>query len=91
MKDLTASLRALHSRRQALAKKERRLIADLSPVLLKIGYQAIPAGTNATLRRTGPGARKTLACPKCSRRFAHRLHLGRHLSATHGTKKRAGR
>ena len=35
------------------------------------------------------GAPKTLACPKCSRRFAHRLHLDRHLSATHGTKKRA--
>ena len=89
MKDLTASLRALHSRRQALAEKERRLIADLSRVLLKIGYQAIPAGTKATLRRSGPAARKTLACPKCSRRFAHRLHLGRHLSATHRIKKRA--
>ena len=91
MKDLTASLRALHSRRQALAKKERRLIADLTRVLLKIGYHAIPAGTTATLRRSGRAARKTLACPRCSRRFAYRLHLGRHLSATHGAKKRAGR
>lgn len=91
MKDLTAPLRALHSRRQALAEKERRLIADLSRVLPKIGYRAVRAGAKAALRRSGAGARKTLACPKCSRRFAHRLHLGRHLSATHGIKKRAGR
>jgi uncharacterized C2H2 Zn-finger protein len=91
MKDLTAPLRALHSRRQALAEKERRLIADLSRVLPKVGYRAVRAGTKAALGRSGAGARKTLACPKCSRRFAHRLHLGRHLSATHGIKKRAGR
>ena len=88
MKDLTAPLRALHSRRQALAETEHRLIADLSRALSKIGYQAIPAGGKAAFRRSGPGAPKTLACPRCSRRFAHRLHLGRHLSATHGKKKR---
>ncbi len=91
MKDLTAPLRALHSLRQTLAQKERRLIADLSRVLAKIGYRAVRAGTKAAFRRSGAGAPKTLACPKCPRRFAHRLHLGRHLSATHGTKKRAGR
>lgn len=91
MKDLTTPLSALHNRRQALAEKERRLIADLNRVLPKIGYQIGPAGTKAASQRPGAGARKTLACPKCSRRFAHRLHLGRHLSATHKIKKRAGR
>jgi len=89
MKDLTTPLRALHSRRQALAEKERRLIADLNRVLPKIGYQISPAGAKAATQRPGPGAPKKLACPKCSRRFAHRLHLGRHLSATHKIKKRA--
>jgi hypothetical protein len=91
MKDLTTPLRDLHNRRQVLTEKERRLIADLNRVLPRIGYQAIPTGAKAASRRAGTGARKTLACPKCSRRFAHRLHLGRHLSATHKVKKRAGR
>ena len=89
MKDLTASLRALLSQRQSLAEEERRLIADLNRALPKIGYQVIPAGSQAASRRPRAGAPKNLACPKCSRRFAHRLHLGRHLSATHGIK--AGR
>lgn len=30
---------------------------------------------------------KPLSCPQCPRTFSHPLHLGRHLSATHGAKK----
>jgi len=36
----------------------------------------------------GRGLRKTLKCPKCERRFARPLHLGRHLSATHARRRR---
>ena len=32
--------------------------------------------------------RKTFKCPKCDRSFSMAGHLGRHLSATHGTKKK---
>ena len=35
------------------------------------------------------GGRRTLKCPRCDRRFARPVHLGRHLSATHGRKKKA--
>ena len=29
--------------------------------------------------------RRPVLCPKCGRKFAMALHLGRHMSATHGT------
>lgn len=32
--------------------------------------------------------RKKFKCPKCDRSFSMPGHLGRHMSATHGTKKR---
>ena len=32
--------------------------------------------------------RKTFKCPKCDRSFSMAGHLGRHMGATHGTKKR---
>ena len=32
--------------------------------------------------------KETFKCPKCDRSFSMAGHLGRHLSATHGTKKR---
>ncbi len=32
--------------------------------------------------------RKTFKCPKCDRSFSMAGHLGRHVSATHGRKKR---
>ena len=32
--------------------------------------------------------RKTLKCPKCDRRFSMPAHLARHMSATHGPKKK---
>ena len=36
-------------------------------------------------------ARKTLSCSKCGRKFSMAAHLARHMSATHGRKKKARR
>jgi uncharacterized C2H2 Zn-finger protein len=38
---------------------------------------------------TTPRLAKRLRCPRCTRRFARPVHLGRHLSATHHRKLRA--
>ena len=36
-------------------------------------------------------ARKTLKCSKCGRKFSMPAHLARHMSASHGRKKKARR
>ena len=36
-------------------------------------------------------ARKTLKCSKCGRKFSMAAHLARHMSASHGRKKKARR
>jgi uncharacterized C2H2 Zn-finger protein len=36
--------------------------------------------------RTAP-RRKRLKCPRCNRRFSHRLPMARHVSAMHRSKK----
>jgi uncharacterized C2H2 Zn-finger protein len=36
-------------------------------------------------------ARKTLKCSRCGRRFSMAAHLARHMSASHGRKKKARR
>jgi hypothetical protein len=41
-----------------------------------------PRGLAAT-GRSRSTLKRTLKCPKCTRRFAMPLHLGRHLAATH--------
>ena len=50
----------------------------------------LPALRGSARSGTAPGriARRTLKCPRCARRFAYPLHLGRHLSATHGRRRR---
>ena len=104
MRDLLKSVESLLAEKRALADKEQRLIEQLNRVLPAMGYQVIekadlaarPArGNRATGRPAkvpaGPsnGAPKRLVCQQCGRRFAHPLHLGRHMSATHGRKKAA--
>ena len=96
---LVKSLGALARDRQALQRKEQQLeqrqqqlIKDLNAMLHGIGYTLRPAGNGQSANRSAMGAarmpgRKHIKCPKCDRRFAHRLPLSRHLSASHGTKK----
>lgn len=81
MRDLRKTLASLLSARRQASNLEDRFFKQLASVRshsAKIVSRAVKVRS----------ARRTLKCPKCSRRFARPLHLGRHLSATHGRKKR---
>jgi uncharacterized C2H2 Zn-finger protein len=100
---LVKSLGSLARDRQTLQRQEKRLaqrqaqiLRDLSQALQGIGYRLTPTG-DGRAKMTSPNGlarvpgRKHIKCPKCDRRFAHRLPLSRHLSASHrgGKRKRA--
>src|SRR5262244_2430419 len=95
---LVQERKALQRKEQQLAQRQRHLIKGLDQLLHSIGYQLTPVGnvkrptTSATGIIKAPG-RKHLKCPQCDRRFAHRLPLARHVSASHRPKKqkRAGK
>jgi hypothetical protein len=81
-------LKSLVARKRSVRQREQSLIAELGSALPRMGYTIVPsAGSGggdaaAPLRKTSH-LRKTLACPHCPRRFGHRLHVARHISATH--------
>jgi len=84
--NLPAILRSLLKARQTASLIELRF--------LKEAVRTLPteaANGRRSSKRTAPGKaqRRTLKCPRCDRRFARPVHLGRHLSATHGRKKKA--
>jgi hypothetical protein len=81
--DVKKLVESVLAERTAVANKERELIDDLNRVLPDMGYRVVSITAPA---RPSPGGTKSLPCPHCARTFAHRLHLGRHLSATHGAK-----
>jgi uncharacterized C2H2 Zn-finger protein len=92
--DVLKLVESVLAEKTAAATKERELISNLNRVLPDIGYRVVPiAGqvqkNHRRPRRTRlmPPAGKPLSCPQCSRTFAHPLHLGRHMSATHGAGK----
>jgi uncharacterized C2H2 Zn-finger protein len=100
MDTLVKSLGSLMRERQTLQRKEQqlvqrqqKLVKGLGRLLQGIGYRLTPigGGKGRTVQSNGaarvPG-RKHLKCPKCDRRFAHPLPMARHVSATHGMKKR---
>jgi len=102
---LVQSLGSLVQERKALQRKERQLaerqlqlIKEVGKLLRGVGYQLKPLGNVKGLTTSASGviktqARKHLKCPQCDRRFAHRLPLARHVSASHRPKKqkRAGK
>src|SRR5262245_60899526 len=91
--DVLKLVESVLAEKTAVATKERELISNLNRVLPDMGYRVVPiAGepqkSEARARRPRlirPQG-KPLLCPQCSRTFAHPLHLGRHMSATHGAK-----
>jgi hypothetical protein len=95
--DVLKLVESVLAEKTALANKERELITNLNRILPGIGYRVVPIalrgpgshGARRRARLARPDG-KPLSCPQCSRTFAHPLHLGRHMSATHGTK-RAGK
>jgi uncharacterized C2H2 Zn-finger protein len=64
----------------SLVRALRRAARDQQRMLVSL-EKALPALDRA--RRNGTIARR-LRCPRCSRRFALPMNLGRHLKATHG-------
>ena len=97
--DVLKLVESVLAEKTAVATKERELISNLNRVLPGIGYRVVPiaAAQQSPKAHTEPRAArlarpegKPLSCPQCPRTFAHPLHLGRHMSATHGTKKARG-
>ena len=90
---LVQERKALQRKEQQLAERQQQLIKDLDQLLHGIGYQLKPLGNGKGVTTSSNGlvktqARKHLKCPKCDRRFAHRLPLARHVSAAHRAKGR---
>jgi uncharacterized C2H2 Zn-finger protein len=76
--NLPAMLRSMLKARQTASLIELRF--------LKEAARTLPAEA-ANTRKASRG--RTLKCPRCDRRFARPVHLGRHLSATHGRNKKS--
>jgi hypothetical protein len=83
---------ALSTQREALRKREAKLIADLRDILGGLGYRLEPVGADGVPPTSGtaPARRRTVSpgpaartCPECGRTFALPLHLGRHMSVMH--------
>jgi hypothetical protein len=91
--DVLKLVESVLAEKTAVATKERELISNLNRVLPDMGYRVVPIDAQASKSesrvRRGRLIRprgKPLVCPQCPRTFAHPLHLGRHMSATHGAK-----
>jgi hypothetical protein len=74
------SIRSLLNEWRSLLKQEQRVVSRLSRTL---------PGVSRNARVAGPSLRRRISCPKCDRRFALPMNLGRHLAATHRRRKRA--
>jgi len=86
--DVMKLVESVLAEKTAVANKERNLIENLNRLLPDMGYRVVPIAPGApSSARTVRRSPRLLACPRCSRTFAQPLHLGRHLSATHGVKR----
>ncbi len=81
--NLSATLRSLLKAKQTASLIELRLLQEVARTLPTVSASGSSKNTVPTLAR-----RRTLKCPRCDRRFARPVHLGRHLSATHGRRKK---
>ena len=96
--DVLKLVESVLAEKTAVATKERELISNLNRVLPGIGYRVVPIAAQANQKahseprpaRVIRPEDKPLSCPQCPRTFSHPLHLGRHMSATHGAKKGGG-
>lgn len=102
MTDVVKLVESVLAQKSAIADREKQLIANLNRVLPDMGYRVVPIGEGGSAERArraqrasgrpmGPvrEADKILPCPHCPRKFAHPLHLGRHVGAMHRGKQAA--
>jgi hypothetical protein len=93
--NMIKQIRALVAEKRSIADREKQLIEELARALPEIGYELVPRSANGRRPaapeppRSKGAKRKSLACPRCERRFANTSNLGRHVSATHGKRGRA--
>lgn len=90
---LVRERQTLQRKGEQLAQRQHQLVKGLGRLLQGIGYQLTPIGSGEARAAQSNGVarvarRKHLKCPKCDRRFAHPLPLARHVSASHGAKKK---
>ena len=83
--NLSTMLRSLLKAKQTASLIELRFLEQ--------AVRTLPTGSPNGRRSSTDAAqakapRRTLKCPRCDRSFARPVHLGRHLSATHGRKKK---
>jgi uncharacterized C2H2 Zn-finger protein len=85
MPNILSTLRALVKEKLSVRHRENELLTTLNRLLPAMGYKVVLIRGNAAAGSAIRSAAtpKSLPCPHCDRRFAHPLHLGRHVSATH--------
>ncbi len=86
LKKLVREKRRIKEMEQEVARTERRVIERIGRSLSGTGYRLVPVSSgHSKVAMPGTTTRaKRLRCPKCDRRFAHRLPMARHVSAAHG-------
>lgn len=89
------AFQALSSEKEAVRKREEKLVSGLRETLGRLGYRLEPINANGSgrrsrrtpLRRALSSGSKPLTCSECGRTFALPLHLGRHMGAMHKGKR----
>jgi hypothetical protein len=89
------AFQALSSEKEAVRKREEKLVSGLRETLERLGYRLEPLNANGSARRTRrtplrralSSGSKPLTCSECGRTFALPLHLGRHMGAMHKGKR----
>jgi hypothetical protein len=76
---------------RSIASYQRKLdltaIRGLRSVLAPFGYNIVPA--HRAIVKESRGRYRKIPCPRCSRRFALPMNLGRHFSVAHTRNKKA--
>jgi hypothetical protein len=82
MRTTLFALRRILSERRQLARREQQLLDQMIKSLPSVDQ-------NGTRTAKALSRRKTIACPRCDRRFAMPMHLGRHMAMSHKRRRAA--